>query len=120
MHSDDKANFQLDNVYRKKRPIQEQLKQKMRQGGGGFKDDDGQFDRESYNRAAKAETHDHATATGMNSASSTLSLSTSSMGKCMLSTRKKMASTMCTSGWMANKQLSEKDSKHERGQRGTA
>ena len=64
MHSDDKANFQLDNVYRKKRLIQEQLKQKMRQGGGGFKDDDGQFDRESYNRAAKAETHDHVTATG--------------------------------------------------------
>ena len=62
--SDDKANFQLDNVYRKKRLLQELLQRKQSKGVDGFKGDDGQFDRESYERAAKAETHDHVTATG--------------------------------------------------------
>ena len=59
VNRDDKANFQLDNVYRKMRLMQELLGDRR-----GFKDDDGQFDRDSYDRAAKAETHDHVTATG--------------------------------------------------------
>lgn len=60
LYRDDKANFQLDNVYRKRRLLQELLQH----SGRTFKDDDGQFDRDAYERSAKAETHDHVTATG--------------------------------------------------------
>ena len=49
---DDKANFQLDNVYRKKRMLQELLQRHGKRGAygsrgtHGFKDEDGNFDTE--------------------------------------------------------------------------
>ena len=67
---DDKANFQLDNVYRKKRVLQSLLQgnrsnpERRTRGGAGFKDADGHFDHEAYDKTLKAETHDHVTATG--------------------------------------------------------
>eukprot|EP00966_Prymnesium_polylepis_P308035 7118658-Prymnesium_polylepis.1 len=67
---DDKANFQLDNVYRKKRLLQELLQRHGKRGTYGshgtygFKDEDGKFDKEAYDRSMKAETHDMITASG--------------------------------------------------------
>eukprot|EP00966_Prymnesium_polylepis_P214242 4961325-Prymnesium_polylepis.2 len=51
---DDKASFQLDNVYRKKRLLQELLQRHGKRGTYGsrgtygFKDEDGKFDQEAY------------------------------------------------------------------------
>ena len=57
---DDKANWQLDNVYRKRRVLQELCATK----GGRFKDESGTWDQQAYDRAPKAETHDMITASG--------------------------------------------------------
>ena len=52
---DDKANWQLDNVYRKKKVLQELCT---------FKDRSGAWDQPAYDRATKAEAHDMITASG--------------------------------------------------------
>ena len=72
---DDRALFQLDNVYRKRRLLQALLQKanpdpaarryRVRgAGGGGFKDADGTFDQAAYDDTMKAACHDHVTATG--------------------------------------------------------
>ena len=59
---DDKAHWQLDNLYRKKRILQEMLQAKA--ANCGFYDSEGNFDERSYDRTMKADCHDHVTATG--------------------------------------------------------
>ena len=73
---DDRALFQLDNVYRKRRLLQALLQKanpdpaarryRVRggAGGGGFKDADGTFNQAAYDDTMKAACHDHVTATG--------------------------------------------------------
>jgi len=60
---DDKANWQLDNLYRKKQMLQETWQategKRLR-----FREENGAFDSQAYDRAMKAETHDHIKATG--------------------------------------------------------
>jgi hypothetical protein len=54
---DDKANWQLDNLYRKNQMLQEtfqaNLGKRLR-----FREENGAFDAQAYDRAMKAETHD--------------------------------------------------------------
>ena len=60
---DDKANWQLDNLYRKLKVLQECFQ--AREGKGlRFREENGAFDAQAYDRAMKSKTHDMITATG--------------------------------------------------------